>query len=193
VNSKYRWLCLTALAIILSCKTAEFNLKVVDINGMIYDFSNRPIAYCEISLGENHNTSTDINGRFTLHKVPFGEYTITGQKKGFETYISEIYIKDNSQIIYIRMPSQSQLLEMVDEALVGNNFADADALLGRAYQIDQNNVEMLFYYATLKFRQREYDKAISFLETAQRLGSQDIYVGRFLNVLKELKNADKTN
>jgi len=160
---------------------------------MIYDFSNRPIPHCSFKLGKNYNVSTDINGRFTVLKIPIGDYTITGEKKGFETYIDTVTIKDNGQIIYIRMPSQNQLLEQADEALAKNDFAAAEAIIERAYKIDQNNIEMLFYYATVKFKKHEYDRAIIFLETARSLGSRDVYVEKFLNVLKEMQNVNQTN
>jgi len=176
-----------------SCKTAEFGFKVIDVHGMVYDFSNRPVANCEISLGRKHNAVSDINGRFTLPKIPIGTYTLTGFKKGFESFIDEVNVRDHGQIIYFRMPSQNQLLDLVDNALGSNNFVLAGDLAERAYQIDKTNIEMLFYYAALKFRQKEYQKAITFLEAAKNLGSRDLFVDRFLIILKELQNAENRN
>jgi len=171
----------------LSCKTAELGFKVVDINGMIYDFSNRPVAFCEVSLGRRFRSSSDINGRFSFSKVPLGKYTITGYKSGFENYSDEVLVKHKGQIIYIRLPSQNQLLNLVDEALGANNFAAAEEMAERAYKINKNNIETLFYYAVVKFRRREYRKAIDFLETAKNLGSRDSYIEKFLIQLKELR------
>ena len=182
-------LCLCILVVLLaSCKTAELGFKVINVSGMIYDFSNRPVQHCEVSLGWWHKTTTDINGRFTLPKVGYGTYTVTGKKNGFETYSEKIIIKDPGQIIYIRIPSQNQLLNLVDEALTAGNFTLAEETAERAYQIDKNNVEMLFYYATVKFRQREYDNAVHFLEAAKNLGSRDVYIDKFLTQLKLFGN-----
>jgi tetratricopeptide (TPR) repeat protein len=171
-----------------SCKTAEFGFKTADINGMVYDFSNRPVFNYEVRLGKRYFGSTDINGRFTLSNVPLGSYTISGSKTGFENYNGEIIIKDKGQIIYIRIPSQGQLLALADEALTANNFALAEELAERAYLIDKNNVEMLFYYAAASFRQNNYKKAVSFLEDAVNLGSKDYYVQKFLSAIKEMQN-----
>jgi len=176
----------------LSCKTAEFGFKTADINGMVYDFSNRPVFNYEVTLGKRYFGSTDINGRFTLSNVPLGSYTIKGSKTGFENYNGEIAIKDKGQIIYIRIPSQNQLLALADEALSANNFALAEELAERAYQIDRNNVEMLFYYAAVSFRQNNFEKTISFLEDAINLGSKDYYVQKFLSAIKEMRNENKT-
>ena len=185
-----RWMIIFFIvSTVISCKTAEFGFKLIDINGMVYDFSNRPVAYCDISLGGKYTSNTDINGRFSLPKVPAGTYTITGCKEAFENYSDEIIIKDRGQIIYIRMPSQNQLLNLADEALSANKLASAEEALERAYRIDQNNTEMLFYYAAVKFRQREYDSAVYFLESARTLGSKDVYIDKFLIAIKEVQDA----
>ena len=168
---------------VASCKTAELGFKVTNINGMIYDFNNRPVAHCEISLGWRYKSTTDINGRFTLPKVAFGTYTVTAHKNGYETYSDKVIIKDPGQIIYIRIPSQNQLLRLVDEALVANNYPLAEETVIRAHQIDAHNIETLFYYAVVKFRQNEYDRAILFLETAKSLGAKDLYIDKFLTIL----------
>jgi tetratricopeptide (TPR) repeat protein len=175
----------------LSCKTAEFGFKTTDISGMVYDFSNRPVFNYEVTLGKRYSGSTDINGRFTLSKVPFGSYKINGSKSGFENYNGELVIKGKGQIVYIRIPSQNQLLAMADEALTANNFTLAEELAERAYQIDKNNIEMLFYYAAVSFRQNNLKKAASFLEDAVNLGSKDYYVHKFLTVLRRIQNENK--
>jgi len=174
----------------LSCKTAEFGFKTADINGMVYDFSNRPVFNYEITLGKRHFGSTDINGRFTLLDVPLGSYKVSGSKDGYESYNDEVIIKDKGQIIYIRIPSQNQLLALADEALAANNFALAGETVERAYQIDKNNIEMLFYYAAVSFRQNNLEKAAGFLEDAVNLGSKDLYVQKFLTAIKEMQNED---
>jgi len=176
-----------------SCKTAEFGFKVIDLHGMVYDFSNRPVAHYEISLGKRYKTVTDINGRFTLPKVPAGNYTLTGFKKGFENYAEEIDIRDRRQIIYFRIPSQNQLLDLVDDALASNNITLAGELAERAYSIDENNIEMLFYYATVNFRQGEYHRAIDFLEATKNLGSRDLFVERLLTIVRRQQNAENFN
>jgi len=175
------------ILLFLSCKTAEFGFKTANINGMVYDFSNRPVFNYEIVLGDKYFGSTDINGRFTLLSVPLGSHKISGSKDGYENYNSKVTIKDKGQIIYIRIPSQNQLLALTDEALAANNFTLAEEIAERAYQIDKNNVEMLFYYAAVSFRQNNLEKAVSFLEDAVDLGSKDHYVHKFLSSIKEMQ------
>jgi len=181
----------------LSCKTAEFGFRVFDVNGMIYDFSNRPVANCEISLGGRRFMSTsDINGRFTIPRVPLGNYTLTVNKDGYERYSEDFPIMQKGQIIYVRLPSQNQLLDMVDEALTANNFLLAEEMAERAYLIDPNNVEMLFYFAAVKYKQRDYNGALGYLASARDLASthsmaaNDPYIDKFIALLMRKINAN---
>lgn len=190
MNRKHVYTLVILTIAVTGCKTTGFNGKTIDVNGMIYDFANKPVAYCEITLGETYAATTDINGRFTLPKVPPGTYGITGSKNGYETYMDYVTIQDWGQIIYIRIPSQNQLLNLIDEAMTVMNFGLAEEYMKRAYEIDKTNVEMLFYYAAIKFRQQKYNEAVSYLEAAKSLGSRDTYIDRFLTILKELINAE---
>ena len=175
----------------VSCKTAEFGYKVFDINGMVYDFTNRPVAHCEVSLGRRGLTGTsDINGRFSIPRVPIGKYTLTVHKDGFEEYSEVFLIKQRGQVIYVRIPSQNQLLDLVDEALTANNFTLAEEMAERAYQIDPGNIETLFYFATVKYKRHDYGGALVFLEAANNLGSKDPYIGKFMARLKEMLDAN---
>ena len=180
-----------AALLVFSCKSAEFGYKVFDINGMVYDFSNRPLANCEISLGSRGlNSTSDINGRFSIPRVPIGNYALTVSKDGHENYSEVFFIKQRGQIVYIRLPSQSQLLDLVDEALASNNFPLAEELAERAYRIDPNSIETLFYFATVRYRQRDYGGALAFLEEAGNLGSKDPYIDKFMTLLMEVRDAD---
>jgi len=190
MNGKYLYpvFVFTGIMFLCSCATGASNREIIDVSGMIYDFANRPVPYCEIILGDLYAGSTDINGRFTMPKIRAGTYIITVRKMGYETYQDEITISEPGQVVYIRIPSQSQLLNLVDEALAVMNFTAAEEYVRRAYEIDSKNIETLFYYATVKFRQQEYGEAIVFLETAKELGSRDAYIDRFLAILRELQN-----
>ncbi|GHV77505.1 hypothetical protein AGMMS49942_23260 [Spirochaetia bacterium] len=176
---------------LFSCKTAEFGYKVIDVNGMIYDFSNRPIPNYKIFLGEKYSSTTDINGRFLISKVPAGDYIIHGEGGGYESYQSAVVIYQREQIIYIRLPSFKQLLELADTALAKNQINEADAYLVRAGLLGEETTELLFYRATVRFRQKRYIEALNILQTAVNSGSTDMYVREFLNDLKRMQDENK--
>ena len=171
----------------ISCKTLDSLNDLIDINGMIYDYANRPVPYCDILLNGEHSGSTDVNGRFTLQKITAGTYNIDINKSGYESCSEELTINDTRQIVYIRMPALNQLLGLADDALAGGDLTAAEEYASRAYMINDTTAEALFYCAVIKFRQNKYSEAIKFLESA---GSpiRDMYVEKFLNILTELTN-----
>jgi tetratricopeptide (TPR) repeat protein len=173
------------------CKTAEFGYKAVDVNGMVYDFSNRPVSQYTIGLGENRTAVTDITGRFVIAGAPVGTYQISGDKDGYEAYRGSIDITGRGQIVYIRVPSQSQLLELADEALGGNRIDLAESFVERARQAGPESTELLFYYATVKFRQKRYDQAVTYLMKARENGSHDAYLEKFLDALLRMQAHDE--
>jgi len=192
MNRKLFFVILLVITLMISCKTTGFNSKSIDINGMVYDFSNRPVAHCEIYLGKWSKVISDINGRFSFPKVSPGTYLLRVEKKGFEQYSEEIIVRDQGQIIYLRLPSQKQLLDLLDEALTANDLVFAAELANRAYLIDKNSIEMLFYYATVIFKKGEYPEAANYLQIAKNLGSKDKFIDKFLEDLRRLQNADKS-
>ncbi len=177
-------------SLFFSCKTAEFGHPMIDVNGMIYDFSNKPVSNYTVTLGEKYTSISDINGRFYFQKVPADTYEITGNKEGYETYKDTIFINSKEQIIYLRIPSLSQLLDLADEALSGHNIPEAETYIERAARIGGTSIERLFYSAIISFRKKEYQKAMDYLVTAKDAGSTDIYVEQFLNDLKKLAEAN---
>ena len=187
------FLFISCILLFSSCRTVNFGSfsgNYIDINGMVYDFSSRPIPHCDISLNGRYITSSDINGRFTLPRLRPGEYELKAEKRGFESYLSNIDIQERGQIIYFRMPSQIQLLNLADDALTANETDIAMSYIARAHGIDSNNIETLFYYAVIKFLQNKNEEAIDFLEKAKLLGSNDYYVDKFLTQLKEIQYAN---
>jgi hypothetical protein len=163
-----------------SCKTAEFGHSVIDVNGMVYDFANRPVPNYTVRIGEGHSSITDINGRFLVARIPTGPYLLRGEGTGFESYEGDILVNNREQIVYLRVPSFGQLLNLIDDALFKNQLTEAEGYAYRASRTGGLTTELLFYMAVINFRQKDYMSAIENLRTAIKLGSTDIYVEKFL-------------
>ncbi|MDR1105019.1 MAG: hypothetical protein LBL44_01555 [Treponema sp.] len=191
--SKNAILPVALLFVLCSCKTAEFGYTVIDLNGMVYDFANKPVPNYLVTVGEKNVSVTDINGRFVMEKIALGVYPIKGEKEGFEPFAETLDIFDRGQIVYIRVPSSGQLLELADVALSKNRLDEAEAYLKRAWDIGDITAELLMYYAAVKFRQGLYDEAIVRLQSAVNRGSQDRYIEKFLDYLLEKKSRENEN
>jgi hypothetical protein len=173
-----------------SCKTAEFGYLVLTVNGMIYDFSNRPVPNCTVQIGEKYQAVSDINGRFFIPKIPADDYSITVTKEGYETFHGSVIVGDGKQIVYIRIPSFMQLLELADDALTKNQIREASAFVDRAISIGERTTELLFYAAVVAFRQQKYLEAKYLLVEAKQQGANDLYIDSFIQDLNQLLEAE---
>lgn len=181
------------LLLFSSCKTAEFGGSTMDVNGMMYDFENRPISGYEINIGSKYSSVSDITGRFTIQKVPIGTYEVRGKRLNYESYQGELVLKDKKQIVYIRVPSATQLLDLADKALVENNVKEAANYVERADKTGMRSTESLFYAAVILFRRNDYKGAIYILEQLIVSGTNDAYVVQFLNDLKKICGVEDVN
>jgi hypothetical protein len=150
----------------------------MNLNGMVYDFENKPIAGYELTIGKS-NVSSDITGRFALQNISLGKYDIYGKKEGYETYLGVIAVQDNKQIVYIRVPSQAQLLDLADKALMENKLDVADNYITRANSTGVVSTESALYSAVVHFRKNDLIGAQNILDGLISTGVTDLYVRKF--------------
>ena len=86
------------------------------IKGFVYDNnSGEPVPFANVVLkGTNYGVATDINGFFSINKIPDGKYTLTLRYVGFEEYAEEISLSGKqvvSRKINLKVASQ-QLKEV---------------------------------------------------------------------------------
>lgn len=88
-------------SLILICfSTSVILAQNGDIRGFVYDKkSGEPIIFTNVFLeGTTYGSATDINGFYSINKVPTGSYTLTSTSVGYDTVRVDITVKAN-QII----------------------------------------------------------------------------------------------
>ncbi|MDY0078063.1 MAG: TonB-dependent receptor [Bacteroidales bacterium] len=67
------------------------------VRGFVYEASNgEPVIFCNVYLqGTTYGASTDINGYFSITKVPAGQYMLLVTFLGYDTLRQEIVLKPN--------------------------------------------------------------------------------------------------
>ena len=171
------------------CKTTSM-LYGVNINGMVYDFDNRPVAGYHLKLNNDLEVVTDITGRFTFEKVKLGEYVLKGQSNAFEPYEGQVIIYDQNQVLYLRVPSFSQLINRTDKALEEDNLQEAEAFLTRAVAMNSEHIDSLLYGAILAYRKNNIGQALELLGKVQQKGYTAEWVMAFYD---ELQRIDRTS
>ncbi len=86
------------------------------VRGFVYDEdSGEPIIYTNVYMkGTSIGAATDLNGSFTITKIPVGDYTLMITYMGYDTLIMPIHVKDDGMItkkLYLK-PGSVQLQQV---------------------------------------------------------------------------------
>ena len=176
----------TLILLVTGCKTTSL-IYGVNINGMVYDFDNRPVAGYHLKLNDDLEVVTDITGRFTFEKVKLGEYLLTGESNRYETYEGKIIIYDQDQVIYLRIPSFSQLINLTDKALEENNLQEAEGFLKRAAAMNIQDIDVMIYEAVLAYRYYNIEQAMRKIEQIKVNGYRNEWLDRFYDELRKIQ------
>ena len=154
---------------------------------MVYDFDNRPVAGYHLKLNNDLEVVTDITGRFTFEKVKLGEYMLTGESSRYEAYEGKIVIYDQDQVIYLRIPSFLQLINLTDKALEENNLQEAEGFLKRASVMNSKDIDVMIYEAVLAYRYYNIEEAIRKIEQVKINGYRSEWLDRFYDELQKIQ------
>lgn len=100
----FRYLLPAILFFITQCLFAQ---QTGDVRGFVYDQdSGEPIIFTNVYLqGTNYAAATDINGFYSLNRLPIGNYVIVSTYIGYDTTRQNITVKSNeviNQKLYIK-------------------------------------------------------------------------------------------
>jgi len=93
---KERWTkVLFAFIIILTSYAAAWAQSTATIRGFVYDREDgEPVIFTNVFLeGTTFGASTDVNGYYTISKVPAGDYTLTVTAVGYDTTKVDLSVK----------------------------------------------------------------------------------------------------
>lgn len=172
------------------CKTTSV-IYGVTINGMVYDFDNRPVGGYHLTLNDEVEVVTDITGRFTFEKVKLGEYVLRGESGRYEGYEGRIIIYDQDQVIYLRIPSFLQLISLTDKALEENRLGEAERFLKRASAMNRDDIDVMIYEAVLAYRYCNIEQAIRKVEQIKVSGYREEWLESFYDELRKVQREVK--
>lgn len=105
------------------------------MQGMIYDYENRPVCGYTIALEGTGKTVTDLNGRFCFANVPYGTGSLSGEGPRHADYRDIFEFADRAQILHVRIPSCAWLYREADRELsegdLGGARKNLESLPGR--------------------------------------------------------------
>jgi len=171
-------------ALLSSCMSAGaanlHEFSEAPLFGMIYDQDNRPVANVKLQVDGKPVAESDLNGRFLIPRLARGDHKVVATKPEFETLRIDLNFSNETQVLYLQMFSQSQLLAMAETRITQRNWQQARTLLERAGKIDRRDPVYRYVVAILDYRTGNPTQAASDLSQLLASGVEDPSVDLFL-------------
>ena len=90
-------------------------------------------------------------------------------------------------MIYLRIPSFSQLINLTDKALEANNLQEAEGFLKRAAAMNIQDIDVMIYEAVLAYRYYNIEQAIRKIEQIKVNGYRNEWLDRFYDELRKIQ------
>jgi hypothetical protein len=155
---------------IISCKTKPEDAFISsNLPGMIYDADNRPCSKVSVTTWTTNKkgedvllitVNSDINGRFTIPKLDRGSYRIEAEKEGFESLSTEIYYSSRLDILYLKIFSQKQILNLAENALEERRYGRVEEYLLRSEKINSDDPYSLYLKAVYLYEKESFSDAL---------------------------------
>jgi hypothetical protein len=123
--------------------------------GMIYDIDGSPVKGALLSLGEQFVCTSDANGRFMIGRLSPGHHAGSAEKPGFECVSFSLDFRGSADILYIKIPSKTQILALAERAIKSAKWEAADAYIKRAVAIEGDYYLQWFHAGVLAVRFHE--------------------------------------
>lgn len=170
--------------IITGCTSIPGQRDRFTIHGMVYDHSNRPVGNYVIFVDGMAQGITDIGGRFTLENVELGTRLVSGHGKGYANFNDTIEIVDNRQVLYIRVPTITKLLQEALSYGKAGRIEEALSCVEDVLASDEKSREGLFGKAVLLYLAGQSQACLKVLESMDKGEGQEL--------LKQLKENCET-
>ena len=122
------------------------------MQGMFYDYDNRPVCGYELVLDEKIHVFTDINGRFEFPATEYKTHALKGQGNGYDSIDRTYDFSSRSQILYLRIPSIENLYCQLDTQLMNGQNDEAEKTLRNLSRTEQAQNKYKLYDTILHLR-----------------------------------------
>jgi tetratricopeptide (TPR) repeat protein len=156
-----------ALALVSCVSQRERRLREfteAPLFGMVYDYDQKPCPAAAVHVDGQERARTDIDGRFVIVDLSRGEHRVGVRKPGYEELELEVQFLNRDQILYLRIISLRQLLEVAEAALEKKRLAETASLLDRARKIDPGDPVGVYLKALYLLETGAVDEAVLTLE-----------------------------
>lgn len=168
------------LLLLQGCNSLK-NAEIRNINGMIYNYENEPVSGAYVYLDDKQVGSSDMYGRFYIDNfIPNNNINIKISKSGYETSTINVSLQNSTQLIYVKIYSNNELLNEAEDLIKNQNYEHSLGFISR-YEISNGaSISSEYLKAIVNYKKKNFEGAYNILENLLAKGSEDPYIYLFI-------------
>lgn len=175
-----------------ACRSVRTEFVRADLWGVVYDMDGQAVSNVQVrevvltnGVREGNLVAvSDVDGRFIIPSVRYGEHTFRFEAEGYEDHTGSIYFSKRGQILHTRLYTYYQLRRDLEESIVMEEWDEAEVFTERLSAMKQSSErEIVYYRALILYKQGLYGNAAQVLQAhLARVGSarDGVYAYLFL-------------
>lgn len=178
---------LLIILILTGCRTTPEEIST-SLLGVVYDYKSNPLKSASIILKnekEEYKVSTDIDGKFMVPDMEFGEYEVTVECKGYKTTTTTMSHLDSQNVLIVRVYSYDDLLLKLQEHIGANEMDMASKAIESIEDIRTDDIYFNYLKSIYYIERGDYDYAESTLLKLEERSSGEAYISLLLADLYE--------
>ena len=175
------------ISLLSGCRTLPRQTETISVFGMVYDSDNRPVGNYEIYENEKLLAISDIGGRFQIKSVKRGNYVINGKGNGYEPIEENIFITDETQVLYFHVNTLSAVLADIYSYFEKEWYEQALLEAERLYIGNEQNSEISYVLALCLYKTGRTDKALEMVEKLKRMKIDNQYLLELEEIIKTME------
>lgn len=149
---------LSVIILCTSCSSMKGTHNSGRIQGMVYDYENKPIPNYAIQLNASKPIYTDINGRFSFNAKKNINCTLNGNGTEHCSIKHTFKFTDTQNIVYFKIPSLDYMYLKIDSEISNKNIEEAKKVLLQIPKDKKKDKKYTLYSLIIKYYESHNEK-----------------------------------
>lgn len=170
------------MLLMIGCNTTKKE-ESTSLLGVVYDYKSNPVNSANIKFTNNNNVievTTDIDGKFFLPELDFGEYKVDVTAEKCSTTTTNVNHFNSENILIIRLNTYDDLLLKFKDLVLLGDYELAKTIIPQIEEIDLKDVSYQYIKSIYLIETGSYEEAESILKELELKTLGEAYISILL-------------
>lgn len=166
------------LLLLTGCNTTKEEIST-SLLGVVYDYKSNPVKSASVNLKNSdheYRVSTDIDGKFMVPDMEFGDYKVEVLSKGYKVTTTEMSHLDSQNVLIIRIFSYDDLLLRFNNQIRTKEYNFAGRTMVEIEKIDKKDIYYNYLKSIYLIETGEYKEAETLLLDLEERTMGEAYI-----------------